>query len=86
MKILKIKIAKIFAVMMTFVLVLGLLSACGSDKKGDASVTAKADDEWRDAFPQDDVTTKPALTDTELDAKIKEILGTDSGWDGDYAN
>lgn len=86
MKILKIKTTKIFAVIFTLVLVLGLLSACGSDKKGDASVTAKADNEWRDAFPQGEVTTKPALTDIELDAKIKEALGADSGWDGNYAN
>lgn len=53
-------------VIFALILLLGLLPACGCDKSGDAIVTAKVDDEWRDAVPQDEVTTQPstAVEDT----------------------
>lgn len=81
-----IKITKILAVVFTLVLILGLLPACDAGKNTDPVIVAPVDDEWRDAIPQGEVTTKAALTDTELDAKVKEALGADTTWDGNYAN
>ncbi|HZK38938.1 MAG TPA: hypothetical protein VFD23_02150 [Clostridia bacterium] len=82
----KIKTTKILALVFALMLVLGLLPACGSGKNGDPAVTAKVDDEWRDALPSDKVTTKAEIGDKELDAKVKEALGADSDWDGKYAS
>ncbi len=58
----KIKTTKILAVVFVLVLILGLLPACGPGKDEDPKVTAKVDDEWRDALPQEEITTQPSTS------------------------
>lgn len=83
----KINWSKIFAVLLAFTLMIGLLSACGSGKDGDVTTQpmAPADDEWRDALPTSEPSGNPAPTNDEINAMVREALGAEAGWDGNYA-
>jgi hypothetical protein len=84
----KINFKKLTALLLTPVLLFGVLAACTPGGNGDTTTLesmAPVDDEWKTAVPSIEETTKPALTQAEIDAMVKEALGSDSGWDGDYA-
>ena len=84
---LKSNLFKIVAVLVSLSLLTAILSSCKPDPDQNSTTLetmAPVDDVWREGLSRDKITTPNTLSPEEITKIVKEALGPDSKWDGNY--